>query len=298
MFFFNCIPARAFPPVRLAVLAALVTGTGCGGDDATDVSVEYSVRFGAAVGAQSARCGQQYTGLGTEGATVELLDLRFYVSNLRLVEADGREQPLELAQDRSWQTGNVALLDFEDGSGACELGNPAMSDRVVGSAPPGDYQGIAFDLAVPFQDNHGDQAGAPAPLNIPAMFWNWAGGRKFVRIDLGVGTGRWNFHLGSTRCESAGAEAPPGAECGRPNRPQIRLDDFNPEADTIVLDLEALFADSNLADNTPETPLGCQSFPAEAEDCETLFTNLGLSFESGLCERDCTQQSLFSIVEM
>lgn len=282
----------------LAGLALLAAGSACGDDADAEATAEYTVRFGAVVGAQTARCGQQYDGLGTEGTTAELLDLRFYVSRLRLVDANGEEQPLELSQDETWQSGDVALLDFEDGTGACELGNADLRDRVVGSAPVGDYQGLVFDLAVPFQDNHGDQAAAPPPLNIPAMFWNWAGGRKFVRIDLGTGEGQWNFHLGSTRCDSAGPETSPDAECGRPNRPEVRLGGFNPGTDRVVLDLEALFAGSNVTENTPETPRGCQSFPPEADDCGAVFQNLGLSFDSGQCESGCGQQTAFSAVEI
>lgn len=225
------------------------------------------------------------------------------MANPRLLR-DGVEVPITLVQDEVWQYQDVALLDFEDGTGACSTnGNSAINTRIVGTVPEpedgggvGDdeYQGLVFDLGVPYELNHLDVTAVPSPLNVMAMYWAWAIGHKFVRIDLVTGDGAWNIHLGSQQCDSPEApSAPPASGCAKPNRPRIALADFRPGEDTVVLDIAALVAGSNLSADAGAP--GCQSFPGDVDECTELFPAFGLSFESGDCEDDCAGQSAFSV---
>ncbi len=59
------------------------------------------------------------------------LDYRMYVHDMRLLTADGREVPLELIEDGTWQHRGVALLDFEHGSG-CDSGTEPTNASVHG----------------------------------------------------------------------------------------------------------------------------------------------------------------------
>jgi hypothetical protein len=163
-----------------ALLAAAVLG-GCA-NVPTERDVE--IRFGARVGEAEFRCGQSYAGIGTTNARITPTDFRFYVSDVELIDAAGRAVKLQLAQDGVWQFRDLALLDFEDGSGPCRGGTTGLNARVVGKAPPGDYRGISFTLGVPFALNHGDPTVAPSPLNLTAMFWSWQVGYKFVKVDI------------------------------------------------------------------------------------------------------------------
>jgi hypothetical protein len=58
---------------------------------------------------------------------------------------------------------------------------------VKGSVPPGYYTGLAFKLGLPFDLDHGDATIAASPLNFTAMFWVWASGYRFLKIDLAAG---------------------------------------------------------------------------------------------------------------
>jgi len=135
-----------------------------------------TLRFSAEVDRSPFTCGKSYKGIGTTASTVEVADFRLYVTNMRLIAADGSETAITLQQDGAWQYANVALLDFEDATGTCVNGTPQVNTDVRGTVPQGKYTGIAFDIGVPFPLNHGDPTLAPSPLNLTAMFWNWQGG--------------------------------------------------------------------------------------------------------------------------
>ena len=275
------------------------TGTAGDGDSTTagdgDGDAAVSLNFTAVVGSQAVACGTEYT-LGSADTTATLADFRLFVSNVRLIDDGGAEVPVALTQDGKWQYESLALLDFEDGSGACQDGGTTdLNGAVVGTVPAGTYDGVAFDLGVPFEFNHSDTATAPSPLNLPSMFWNWQGGYKFARIDVRpTGGDPWNVHLGSTGCVSDGPTDAPEAECGKPNRPSVRLTGFDPLTTPIQMDLAALLEGVDVSSNTMDTPPGCMSNPTDTAECPALFSNLGLSFDSGACESGCADQSFFS----
>ncbi|MEM6428520.1 MAG: MbnP family copper-binding protein [Deinococcota bacterium] len=259
---------------------------------------DVTLTFDARVNDELASCGVTYEGVGTTGASIEFTDLRFYVSNLGMLTADGDMVMLELTQDGIWQTDNVALLDFEDASGLCN-GNSAMNATVTASVAAGDYTALVFDLGVPEDLNHIDAATAPSPLNVTPMWWNWRGGYKFARIDMvGAGAGddapAWFLHLGSTGCMADEAVMPPAEACMRPNRVTVQLDDFNPAENIIVADIGSLLSASDVGQSLELAPPGCMSGPADP-DCNALFLQgFDLSQETGLCEGGvCSGQLLF-----
>ena len=102
------------------------------------------------------------------------------------------------------------------------------------------------------------------------------------------GTQAFAFHLGSIGCQTDTAEAP--VVCGIPNRPEIVLDNFDPAEGTIVADLAALFAQTNLAENQENTPGGCMSSPADG-DCAGLMQSLGLPFN----QQPVAEQQFFGV---
>ncbi len=268
-----------------------------------------TIRFQAQVGHQAFHCGESYA-LGTPPIQVTPTDFRFYISDVALVDAAGKAVPVTLQQDGQWQFQSVALLDFEDKSGACANGTPEMRDRVVGTVPPGDYRRLRFTLGVPFDLNHADATLATSPLNLTSLWWNWQGGYKFLRIDLAMaaqapaadhpspshqakgGQGEashgkphpaghesqsgFAIHLGSTACQSDRAMQPP-MRCDHPNRAEVSLA-FNPTQDVVIADLAALLAATNLATNHPHTPAGCMAAPDD-RDCAGIMHNLGLPFQ-------------------
>ncbi len=207
-----------------------------------------------------------------------LQDARFYISDLALVTAAGREVPITLAPDGLFQSERVALIDLE---ARCETsGTEAVHASVRGTVAQGTYTGLAFGLGVPFELNHLDGTTAPPPLDNTAMYWGWQIGYKFLRLDLALPAGAFNLHLGSIGCVSDSAVRPPEG-CARPNRVRVRLDAFDASKSAVTLDLTALLKGVDIEKNTEGTPPGCQSDPSEADDCAGVFAHLGLDFATG-----------------
>jgi uncharacterized repeat protein (TIGR04052 family) len=257
------------------------------------------IPFTAEIAGAPFACTDSYTGLGSAATEVQFLDFRLFVSAAHLIAADGTRVPVALEQDGAWQIENIALLDFEDSTGACANGTPQVNTTLRGTVPEGEYRGLEFEVGVPFDWNHGDPTTAPAPLNLTAMFWNWRGGYKFAKIEFapvmaeGVnaaakahsegaghgGPGGWMLHLGSTMCAAPEATTPPSEACANPNRVAVALPDFVPGASTVVIDPAAVVADADLTQNTAETSPGCMSFPNDP-DCNTVLPRLGLAFNA------------------
>jgi uncharacterized repeat protein (TIGR04052 family) len=250
---------------------------------ATNTAGDVTLRFALNAAGEPVACGQVYEGFGSEQNTIELLDARFYLSNIRLITIDGQEVPLHLSADDKWQSDQVALVDFEDGTALCADGGTAETNAVVkGTVAPGYYTGIVFDMGVPFELNHQDVTMASAPLNVPALWWNWQYGYKHARIDLRtdvVENNTFFIHIGSTGCEAASPEQSPATACTNPNLVSVRLMGFNPTSSVIVADLADLLAEVSLTENTPEPP-GCMSMAMDP-DCTNLFPNLGLALMEG-----------------
>ena len=240
------------------------------------------IGFSATVGGKPFHCGESYAGLGTPAATVRATDFRFYVHDVALIDTGGREIPLQLDQDGLWQYRDVALLDFEDGSGPCRGGNPGLNAAVKGSVPPGRYVGLAFKLGLPFDLDHGDATIAASPLNFTAMFWTWASGYRFLKIDLesaGAARGQptgFALHIASSDCAAPDATDRP-ASCTHPNLVEVRLNAFDPQRQVVELDLARLLVGVNTQVNTPDTAPGCMS-DQDDPDCVAVFRNLGLAF--------------------
>lgn len=265
----------------LTMVIALMALSGC--IAATNTNGDVTLHFALNAGDQPVVCGQAYPGFGTEKNTVELLDARFYLSNIRLITLDGKEVPLQLSADDKWQSDKVALVDFEDGSALCaDGGTPETNTTVKGTVAPGYYRGIAFDMGVPFELNHQDVTAASAPLNVPALWWNWQYGYKHARIDLHTDVEALNtffIHVGSAGCDAASPEQSPPTACTNPNLVSVKLMGFNPASSVIIGDLQTLLSGVNLKENAPEPP-GCMSMAMDP-DCMTLFPNLGLALMAG-----------------
>ncbi|MDM9385285.1 metallo-mystery pair system four-Cys motif protein [Chlorogloeopsis sp. ULAP01] len=256
----------------------------------TNNTQQVTIKFQAMVGDKPFSCGNSYTGLGKPATTLTLSDSRFYVSDVALIDEKGKLAPLTLNQDGKWQYQNVALLDFENKTGACANGTVETRDIVVGSVPPGNYKGLQFTLGVPFNLNHEDATVASSPLNLTSLWWNWRGGYKFMRIDLqpnsAISAGMkhqdkhesvgFPIHLGSTGCESVGDNQKPSS-CSHPNTAKVILGNFIPNKNVVIADLKALVADTNLTGNQTNTAPGCMSEPTDT-DCSGIMANIGLPF--------------------
>lgn len=283
---------KALRTAAIASLATLAVANTSARAKVSGQAVE--IRFDARVGDQPARCDMAYSGIGSANADMRLQDLRIYVSNLRLIGGEGNAVPVALTPDGQWQSDHVALLDFEDRSGNCN-GNGATNMVVRGTVPAGDYDGLLFEIGVPVDVNHQDPTLADTPLNVTAMTWPWRIGYKFIGIDIesspadqadttaassarpGAATG-FSIHLGSTNCGDGNPMSAPQVPCANGNRPNYSLDRFDPAGSTVILDLAALLAGTDITVNAAGTASGCMSFPGDT-DCIAIFDRLGLAFD-------------------
>lgn len=296
--------------MRNSCIAALIVGSlavGCGGDDdghdhdhdlnaatSIDASVDAALNqavelaFAAQVGGAAFSCGQSYSGIGSTAATYVANDFRFYVHDVRLTGSGGE---VAVALDvNDWQSaGGVALLDFESGGSGCQTGTAGTHTALSGTVPSGSYTGIKFKVGVPFELNHLEVDNTtPSPLNIPALYWAWTSGYKFMKIDGTSGENSFPFHLGSTGCSGPAGSPQP---CTSPNVFEVTLDDYSPGDSVIVADLAVLLGDSDITTNLASAP-GCMSGPDDPE-CVAIFPQLGLA----IGEQPAGAQQFFAVQE-
>ncbi|MEZ5013713.1 MAG: MbnP family protein [Chitinophagales bacterium] len=107
--------------------------------------------------------GNTYT---IEGVATTLNYCRFYVSNIRLVNAAGEEI---VAPEHYLYV------------------QPDPDEYSLGDIPDGDYTAIRFDIGIDSATNHGDPSlyplGDPLGAQSPNMHWGWLNGYIFLRID-------------------------------------------------------------------------------------------------------------------
>jgi hypothetical protein len=86
-----------------------------------------TLQFEAVAGTTPVSCGSTITGLGSTSKSAQIQDLRFYVSDVQLIKADGSTVPLTLAttDDNNYAdaNGSVSLITLSQaGTGACTTG--------------------------------------------------------------------------------------------------------------------------------------------------------------------------------
>lgn len=293
-------------PMVCALVGVVVAG--CGGDD----PVPFSIQFAATNGTQAVGCADPMTGLGPAGdVTVGLSDLRFYISNLRLFDADGAELDVAL-DDSEFQynsdAGSVVLIDLTSNTeGTCAdtaisfaEGTARTNDRVRGEADDVAVARVSFDVGVPqavMKDVIATNTAEAAPSPLNEMYWSWASGyRHFVlnfTVDDGAGdTGDGYVHVGSRDCGAEGSLALEDREvCGLINTPQVSLGSFDPATGVVAVDVPALLSgldfvapiyDPDTREQIGEGPgVECHSAPQRQPDCESIFSSLGVEPSTG-----------------
>ena len=303
--------------------AALLTACGGSSDSSTPLPVvattqTVSIQFAAQANGKDAQCGavNEIANLGSTNKTAEIQDLRFYVSALELVNDKGQAVAVTLDKNTNQDFG-VALLDFENATGACAGGDAKTNTVITGKIPTGTYTGIKFTLGVPDTVvdtsgntiilNHSNTTAITAPLDVAAMAWSWQGGRKFAKIEFkptgGVtnqkGTpettddatvSSWVVHMGATGCTGSDAA---GYSCTNPNLAKVSFDSFDVSKQKVVLDVPALLAQSDISVNQ-NSAIGCMSGTTDKE-CPAVFDTLGLDLLTGKVSTSKTQ-TVFKVI--
>ena len=209
--------------------------------------------------------------LRCEDSDIALTDLRFFVSNVVLLDANGVEHSMTLTPDEQWQQDDVALIDLENGTKACSNGTADMNASIKGTVVAGEFVALKFSVGVPFELNHANPMLARPPLDRAAMHWHWRSGYKFLRAGISTPNDGFWIHLGSTGCEGTIQNI---TGCSFPNRVSVELPRFSPATDSVTVDLAQLFPCVDLDDGVRGD---CSSSPAESA-CAKPFESLGLAF--------------------
>jgi len=223
--------------------------------------------------------------LSCDAADLALSDLRFFVSEISLTDATGSAHRVALDEQLQWQQGDLALIDLENGNGACSNGSKEVYAYLVGFVPAGDYKGLNFTIGVPFGRNHANPLTAAAPLDNAAMHWHWRSGYKFMRAGVATADDGFWMHLGSAGCEGTVRNV---TGCRFPNRVAVSLPDYTIREQVVEVDLQVLLQGTELDDGVRSD---CSSGPPETS-CIAPFRNLGLDFSSG---ESLGMQRVFSI---
>ena len=271
-----------------------------------------NIDFDVVAGSQAVSCGVALTGLGTKATSGQVKDLRFYITNVLLIDAQGNTVPVKL-DDNANQSRDVALIDFEDATGKCptSTGTVTTYKSIAGKVAPGTYVGVALTLGVPVKSadadkvslNHSDTTAATTPplLTNASMAWSWQSGRKFSKIEFvpdapitrptGTTT-TWNVHLGSTGCKGDPTKGVVTA-CTNPNRMDFSFAAFNASTQKIVLDLAELFKNSDLSYDGGGAA-GCMSGTTDPE-CAGIFQALQIDLTNGLPINGGAAQKVFAV---
>lgn len=159
-----------------AVVAVSFCFSSCKKDDTdennipnTDTIGELSFTFRQYVGNDRIVYNQVYS--DTSGRQFKITNLRYYISNIVLIKANGQELPL---------SGKVLLVDNE------------KEQYSLGEVPVGDYSGFRFLVGIDSAINHGDPAlyDASNPLSYQpvSMHWGWSFGYIFMKVEGNVDT--------------------------------------------------------------------------------------------------------------
>lgn len=292
------------------VAAAVLTACGGGGSGTPLPDKVVSISFAAVNGTTPVKCGTQLIGMGSTSVAANIRDLRFYITNLALLNDKGEAVPVKLDAN-AWQltqgTESVSLVDLEDATGDCATGTAATNAVITGTVPAGTYVGLKASLGVPETLNHTTITGGVAPLDIAATAWSWQSGRKFTKIELNPVGGitktvaatattpvvistipTFNLHVGSTGCtaktDAAGAAVKDAAgnavySCTNPNMADFSLPAFDATTQKVALDLGQLFKTTDITQETGGAA-GCMSGATDPQ-CALIFSELQIGFGSG-----------------
>lgn len=290
--------------LRLLTLAALALAA-CGRP-----GEPFSLKFSALSGGKAVGCTDTLTGYGSaSNNTIGINDLRFYVSNLKLLDASGKPVEATLDEDGfqlKTGEGQVSLIDLtgntEGTCGATMLGGGEGTARthtaITGKTLLSDVKAISFDVGLPqpmmkkvIADNTPE--GSPSPL--AELYWSWSSGYRHFVMNFTVKdganmSGEGYVHIGSRDCAAMAGKALADREkCAFVNNPAVSLAAFDLSKDTVGIDLGKALAgvdfispkyDMNFMVIGQGPGVECHSSP-DQPDCPTIFSSFGVDMASG-----------------
>lgn len=179
----------------LLSLAALTLAS-CS-DDAAPAANSVTLSFNNTFNATTIALGDATAATATintsaAGQVHHFSELKYVISNIRLIKDDGTEIPYN-------------VNDLDNGATVINQANPASLNYVLRNIPSGTYKQIKLGLGIKQEQNSLDQTRFPkfytaAGANETQMMWEWGTGYRFTKIEgyYDVDNKAMSIHTGST----------------------------------------------------------------------------------------------------
>lgn len=136
-------------------------------------------------------------------------EVKYIISNIRLMRADGTEFPYN-------------INDLDNGATIVDHSKPASLNYVLSNIPAGEYKQIKFGLGIKKDLNTLDQVRFPkfyaaAEKNDTEMHWEWGTGYRFTKLEGFYDTTnkQLSIHTGSTVTDGPGGVIAQGVDAYR-----------------------------------------------------------------------------------
>ncbi|MBU2919881.1 hypothetical protein KO504_00880 [Winogradskyella psychrotolerans] len=177
--------------------AVVVAFMSCSSDDNNPVANNVTLEFNNTFGDTPIVLGDATSNAATKntsdaGQIHHFEEVKYVISNIRLIKADGTEIPYH-------------VNDLDNGATVVDQSKPETLSYVMSDIPAGDYTEIKFGLGVRSDLNTLDQISFPtfyenAGANDTQMHWEWGTGYRFTKLEGFYDTDnkQLSFHSGST----------------------------------------------------------------------------------------------------
>ncbi len=174
----------------------LLAGVSCENDDipaANNITLHFNNTFkNTTIVLGNAASASATVNTSAEGQVHRFSELKYVISNIRLIKADGSEFPYQ-------------INDLDKGATVVDHSKPQTLDYVLSNIPSGEYKQIKLGLGVKKDLNTLDQARFPefyaaAGANDTEMMWEWGSGYRFTKLEgfYGADNKEMSIHTGST----------------------------------------------------------------------------------------------------
>jgi hypothetical protein len=159
----------------------------------TSLSTALTVNFLAKVGAEDLACNDKTDALLQRGQI--FTDLRFFVSNLVLVDEQGQTFPVKLDVDANSSNlqyvdqnqNSIALLNFLEAGCASSDATKKIKTSIEGLLNQGIYKELRFQLGLPYAPMDEALTSVPSALAPSDMGWMWQHYPADIQIEMHTG---------------------------------------------------------------------------------------------------------------
>ncbi|ATL75980.1 hypothetical protein IQ37_00060 [Chryseobacterium piperi] len=169
----------------------------CQGSDrnsvANNVTLEFNNTFkNTPIVLGGAASASATTNTSAMGQVHHFSELKYVISNIRLIKADGNEVPYK-------------VNDLDKGATVIDQSKPESLAYILNDIPVGGYKAIKFGLGIKKELNTLDQVRFPgfyakAGANDTQMMWEWGAGYRFTKLEgfFDTDNKQMSIHTGST----------------------------------------------------------------------------------------------------